>query len=102
MNLETTKEKTIIFDSLATADGFQIGWLHFSDQLQIEEPDLTLYYCENDFFHACIHFLKQGYEFENYYDFESDDINYFFDDMQKLDVDKRIISIELGLENYDL
>ena len=54
-----------VFDKLYTQDGFDLWWLHDSDnQIKIEEHDL--YYDEHNFMKACEEIVLSGEKYVNY------------------------------------
>ena len=54
-----------VFDKLLTQDGFDLWWLHDSDnQIKIYEDDL--YYDEHIFMEACEDIVLSGEEYVNY------------------------------------
>jgi hypothetical protein len=54
-----------VFDTLYTQDGFDLWWLHDSDnQIKIYEDDL--YYDEHNFLDACEDIVLSGEEYVNH------------------------------------
>ena len=54
-----------VFDKLYTQDGFDLWWLHYSDN-QIKLLEADLYYDEHNFMEACEEIVLSGEEYVNY------------------------------------
>tara|TARA_R110000823_G_scaffold312151_1_gene438643 strand:- start:555 stop:779 length:225 start_codon:yes stop_codon:yes gene_type:complete len=54
-----------VFDKLYTQDGFDLWWLHDSDN-QIKLLEADLYYDEHNFMEACEEIVLSGEEYVNY------------------------------------
>ncbi len=54
-----------VFDKVYTQDGFDLWWLHDSDN-QIKLLEADLYYDENNFLKACKDIVLSGEEYVNY------------------------------------
>ena len=53
-----------VFDKFLTQDGFDLWWLHDSDNQKIEECDL--YYDEHNFMEACKEIVLSREKYVNY------------------------------------
>jgi hypothetical protein len=55
-----------VFDSIYTADGFEIYWLHDHTDTTLQDPENDLYYDYHSFYEACEEIVQSGADFENY------------------------------------
>ena len=55
-----------VFDSISTADGFEIYWLREDTDTTIKDPENDLYSDWNEFIDACREIVQNGDDFENY------------------------------------
>lgn len=55
-----------VFDSLYTADGFEIYWLHDHTDTTLQDPENDLYYDYHSFYESCEEIVQNGDEFKNY------------------------------------
>jgi hypothetical protein len=51
-----------VFDSLYTADGFEIYWLHDHTDTTLQDPENDLYYDYHSFYEACEEIVQSGAE----------------------------------------
>jgi hypothetical protein len=51
-----------VFDSLYTADGFEIYWLHDNTDTTLQDPENDLYYDYHSFYEACEEIVQSGAE----------------------------------------
>ena len=51
-----------VFDSIYTADGFDIYWLHDHTDTTLQDPENDLYYDEYEFKDACRDIMHSGVE----------------------------------------
>jgi hypothetical protein len=55
-----------VFDSIYTADGFEIYWLHEHTDTTLQNPENDLYQLDYEFYEVCQEIVQSGADFENY------------------------------------
>ena len=55
-----------VFDSIYTADGFEIYWLHDHTDTTLQDPENDLYQLDHEFYEVCQEIVQSGADFENY------------------------------------
>ena len=60
-----------VFDSIYTADGFEIYWLHDHTDTTLQDPENDLYYDYHSFYEACEEIVQNG---DEDIDWKNDDV----------------------------
>jgi len=51
-----------VFDSIYTADGFEIYWIHEHTDTTLQDPENDLYQLDHEFYEVCQKIVQSGVE----------------------------------------